>query len=78
MNKIKQFFSDISDSELVELIEELKESDENGFIGDKVRELARKMSVLTNSLTTTDFLMVQLGIMKEASFRWVNKLSKSN
>lgn len=42
MNKIKQFFSDISDSKLVELIEELKISDENGFIGDKVRELARK------------------------------------
>lgn len=44
----------------------------------KLENWLEKMSVLTNNLTTTDYLMVQLGIMKEASFRWVNRLPKPN
>ena len=53
-------------------IEEIRESEKTGYIGDLVREYARKTGEITGGLSTTDFYMVQINLFKEASFRWLN------
>lgn len=73
MNKIKELFSSMSDSELKEAIEELRESEKTGLIGDVVREYARRTGEITGGSTTTDFYMTQVNILKEAAFRWTPK-----
>lgn len=70
MDKIKELFSSMTDDELKLAVTELKKSEESGFIGDIVREWARKSGEITGGFTTTDFYMVQVNIFKEAAFRW--------
>jgi hypothetical protein len=73
MNKIQQLFSDISDEELRLAINEIKESEETGFVkeGGLVRKYATLTGEITGGLTTTDFYMVMINLLKQAAFRWV-------
>lgn len=73
MNKVKELFSSMTDDELRVAIEELKRSEETGFVGDIVREWARKTGEITGGFTATDFFMTQISILKEAAFRWCPK-----
>lgn|SRR5574343_101775 len=70
MNKIKELFQSMTDAELREAVEEIKESEKTGFIGDVVRGWAKKSGEITGGFTTTDFFMTQMNILKEAAFRW--------
>lgn len=70
MNKIKEMFSKMTDSELKKAIDELRESEDSGLIGDTIREWARKSGEITGGFTNTDFFMTQVNILKEAAFRW--------
>lgn len=70
MNKVKELFESMTDNELKAAIEELKQSEDTGFVGDIIREWARKYSEITGGFTTTDFFMTQVNILKEAAFRW--------
>ena len=72
MNKVVELFKSISDADLKLVIEEIRESEKTGYIGDLVREYARKTGEITGGLSTTDFYMVQINLFKEASFRWLN------
>ena len=70
MNKVKELFASMSDDELKAAVQELKQSEETGLVGDVIREWAKKSGEITGGFTTTDFSMTQINILKEAAFRW--------
>ncbi len=74
MNKLKELFKNISDTELKLAIEEIRTADDtDGIISSEgvVRKYARLSGEITNGETLSDFLLVQVNLLKEASFRWV-------
>lgn len=71
-NLILDYYENISDSDLRLAIAEIRESDVNSIIGDIVRNHARNISKITGSGgVSLDLYMTQIGLMKEASFRWI-------
>lgn len=74
MNPIKQLFSDLSDEELILTINEFKESDVTGKFPDNsnVRALCQECSKITGLDTSSNLMMVQISILKEGSYRWLN------
>lgn len=73
MNKIKELYSSMSDEDLRVAIEEMRQSEETGLVGETVRKFAKLSGEITGGLTTTDFFMTQINILKEAAFRWCPK-----
>jgi len=71
-NELTELFKSISDYDLKLVIQELKESETTGFIGDLVRDYARKTVLITGNDVSTDLYMVQINLFKEAGFRWSN------
>jgi hypothetical protein len=73
MNIIAQIFKDLSDSDLSQMISEIKVSEENGSFENfsKVRELVVRIAELTSSSYSTQLYLVQTALVKEASFRWL-------
>ena len=74
MNPIKQLFSDLSDEELILTINEIKESDVTGVFPDNsnVRALCQESANITNMDVSSNLLMVQLNILKEGAYRWLD------
>ena len=74
MNPIKQLFSDLSDEELILTINEIKECDVTGILPDNsnVRELCRESAKITNMDVSSNLLMVQINILKEGAYRWLD------
>lgn len=70
MNKLQELFKSMTDAELKSAIEEIKQNEDTGLIGDKIRECAKKSGEITGGFTTSDFYMTQMNILKEAAFRW--------
>jgi hypothetical protein len=74
-NLITEYYKNISDADLKLAIAEIKESDVTGYIGDIVRNNARNIFDITNhTQTSLDLTMVQICLMKEASFRWLKPI----
>ena len=75
MNPIKQLYSDLTDVELEVLVKEIRESEETGVFQEEseIRNLCRKTSEITKMDVSSNLLMVQLGVVKEAAFRWLEK-----
>jgi hypothetical protein len=71
-NKITELFKSISDSDLKLVMQEMKESESTGYIGDLVREYVGKTVLITGNNVSTDLYMVQINLFKEAAFRWLN------
>lgn len=71
MNKIVELFNNISDTELLEAIQEIKDSSKDGIIKSDgvVRKYAKLSGEITGGATTTDFYLVQMNLMQQASFR---------
>lgn len=80
MNLITKIFKDLSDTDLNQMISEIKVSEETGTFEtlSKVRELTEKIAELTNSSYSTQLFLVQTNLVKEASYRWlkINKWTK--
>jgi hypothetical protein len=80
MNVIAQIFKDLSDSDLSQMISEIKVSEEMGTFESfsKVRELAERIADLTSSSYSTQLFLVQTALVKEGSYRWLmsNKWTK--
>lgn len=70
MNKMKELFNSMTDAELKSAIEELKQSEHTGMVGETIREWARKSGEITGGLTTIEFFITQVNILREAAFRW--------
>jgi hypothetical protein len=72
MNEIQKLFNDIPDEELREAILEIKESDVTGYVKENgyVRKYGRLTGELTRGVTTTDFFMTTINLLKQAAYRW--------
>jgi hypothetical protein len=71
-NEITELFKSISDNDLKLVMQEMKDSESTGYIGDLVRDYARKTVLITGNDVSTDLYMVQINLFKEAAFRWLN------
>lgn len=72
MNPINEIFENLSNQELAQAIEEIKQCENSGYIEDGiVKQTARKCSEILelSSLGLLDFTMNQ--IKKEAAYRWL-------
>jgi hypothetical protein len=73
MNEIEKLFNDIPDTELKASILELKVSDVTGYIKENgyVRKYAKLTGELTGGVTSTDFFLTTINLLKQAAYRWV-------
>ncbi len=78
MNEILKLYTSLSDSDLLEAIEEIKYCEFHGFYPENsmIRELAKKTAEITLQDISSNLLMVQMGVLKEGAFRWSNLLNK--
>ena len=76
MNPITELYKNLNDTELTIIIGEIKESEKTGTFGDdsEIRKLCHKTSEITGMDISSNLLMVQLGVLKEAAFRWLEKI----
>lgn len=79
MSDIKKLYSDLSDDELRIAVEEIKNAEMTGVFGDDsiIRNLCRETAKITNMDISSNLLMVQIGLLKEAAYRWILTLNKT-
>ena len=75
MNQVQEIFTGLTDHELEVIIHEIKRAETTGVFGDQssIRELCRRVAVTTGMDVSSNLLMVQIGVLKEAAYRWVNR-----
>lgn len=74
MNPIAELYKNLNDTELTIIIREIRESEKTGVFQEEsqIRNLCRKTSEITGMDISSNLLMVQMGVLKEAAFRWLN------
>lgn len=72
-NPLITLFKNISDEDLKRAVKEMREAEETGIIQTDsiVRKYARLSGEITGGTTTTDFYMIQINLLKEAAYRWL-------
>lgn len=80
MSSIKTLYSKLSDDKVRVAIEEIKHAETTGVFGDDsiIRNLCRETAKITNMDVSSNLLMVQIGVLKEAAYRWVETLEIEN
>ena len=80
MSDIKKLYSNLSDDKLRVAVEEIKNAEETGVFGDDsiIRNLCRETAKITNMDVSSNLLMVQVGVLKEAAYRWIDTLPVEN
>jgi len=80
MNPIKKLYKDLSNEELILLVQELEKSDETGTFPEdsQVREMCRKSAEITGMDMASNIMMTQINICKEASTRWLSVMRYIN
>lgn len=75
MNPITELYKNLHDVELKIMVEEIREAEKTGTFGNdsEIRKLCRKTSEITGMDVSSNLLMVQMGVLKEAAFRWLEK-----
>ena len=76
MSDVKKLYSNLSDDKLRIAVEELKHAETTGVFGDDsiIRNLCRETAKITNMDVSSNLLMVQIGVLKEAAYRWIDTL----
>ena len=79
MESIAKLFSDLTDEELLVLIEEFTYCEENGFYPEEayLRELCKNVSRITGLDVSSNLMMVQLNVLRECALRW-KKIIENN
>lgn len=70
MNKIVEYYKNLSDKELIKAIEEIIESEDKGIIGDLVRDHARKVAEIVGDSHSMDLFNAQISLLKEGAYRF--------
>ena len=72
MNPINKLYSDLTNDELLFLIDEIIIGEETGSfpIDAKIRDLCRKTAEITGMDISSNLMIVQIGVLKESAFRW--------
>lgn len=75
MNPITELYSNLHDVELKIMVTEIREAEKTGVFGNdsEIRKLCRKTAEITGMDVSSNLLMVQLGVLKESAFRWLDK-----
>jgi len=74
MNKITEIFKNISDEELQIAIEEIKTTDETGIVGSIAKMYMKQCNAIMQT-NANNLLLVQMNLLKEAAYRWINQKS---
>ena len=76
MKSIRKIYTDLDDIELMQILSEIEESEINGSYpnNSKIREIAKQSAHITGMDISSNLLLVQMNVLKEAAFRW--KLEK--
>ena len=77
MNPIKKLYKDLSNDELILLVKEIKKADETGIFPEdsQIRVMIRKSAEITGMDASSNILMTQINICKEAAIRWVSAIN---
>ena len=80
MSSIKTLYSSLSDDKVKIAVEECKSAETTGVFGDDsiIRNLCRETAKITNMDISSNLLMVQIGVLKEAAYRWIETLEIEN
>lgn len=72
MNQVTKLFTDLTDDQLREAVNQIREDEPLGIIreGGYVRELSRQWGVLTGESSAIHLTMVQYSIFREAAYRF--------
>lgn len=75
MNEVIKLFSEISDEELKNAIQEIKDGEKDGIIigNGIVRKYAELTRDITGQDTSSNLFSTQINLLKQASFRWISK-----
>lgn len=75
-NPIVKLFENISEEELKKAILEIKKDNLTGIIheGGIVRKYAKLIGNITDEPISANLMMSQINLLKEAAFRWVDKV----
>ena len=73
-NPIRKLYTELTNDELVVLLSEIESCEKTGLYPNdaKIRELCRKTASITGLDVSSNLLHVQIGILREGSFRWLN------
>lgn len=71
-NKVTRVFSDMTDEELVLVIDEMREDDPQGIIRENgiVRSKCKMVHAIVGGNTYDHLTMVQVSILREAAYRF--------
>lgn len=72
--RIFEFYAEISDDELKDIVSEIKESEKSGVIGPLVEKYICLSAQITGKpQSTIQFILGQIYFIREAAFRWAAK-----
>ena len=79
MNQITKIFSDLTNDELREAINEIKEDEALGLIREHgyVRRISKQVSELTNTPLSTQLFLTHSSLFREASYRFLEHVEKA-
>ena len=72
MNPINKLFNDLTDEELLVLLNEIEVCEKTGSypMDSTIRELCRKIGQITEQEVSSNLFMAQVSVMRECSYRW--------
>lgn len=70
MNKIVEYYKNLSDQDLIKAIEEIIESEDKGIIGDLVRYHAKNITEIIGNSSSMDLFSAQISLLKEGAYRF--------
>jgi hypothetical protein len=72
INEVTKVFSDMSNEELVQVIQEMKEDNPQGIVrmGGVVREKCKMVQEIVGGNAYEQMMMVQFSILQEAAYRF--------
>jgi len=75
---IQLIYSNLSDNEIIQAVNEIKEDEPQGIIriGGMVRKLAESISELTGESLSTHLTMAQINLWREAANRFTKKVDE--
>ena len=73
MNKVVEIYRSLTDNEVKELVQEMSECDVTGHFTEnsKIRELCKTVAKVTGLDVSSNLLMTQMAVYKEAANRWL-------
>jgi hypothetical protein len=71
-NSITELYRSLSTNDIIKVINEIEYCETNGSFPEYslIRELCKRTATITGLDVSSNLMHVQMGVLKEASFRW--------